>query len=190
MKKILLLMTILSTLSVSAMDKAKLKVGPVSTKLKADDIRVRYFEPSKDFIVNMSGASKNGKKSNSFDFTLPIKGEEFTKGQTFEVFQELGDSRFDNPDNSAVSFSLAKKGKELDTVYGVVASQTVTTGIIKVKSYNAKKRVLKLNIKTVSIPVRQIQYEAGTFDQVSSEVKDMKIVSKAQVVITLPEPTN
>jgi hypothetical protein len=159
-----------------ATGKAKLKLGPVKIKAKEGVVAA-----SQGAFINITMGGSGKKGSGSLTILVP---SDFApeKGESFGLFSLVGEEDDDNPGELALGFSatsIKRKGLSIATSVFAEAAETVTTGTVKVKSYNPETKVLKFNIKAAASP-----YTLNKGN--GNETVSKKFRIKGQVVVTLP----
>ncbi len=180
MKKFILSMAFVLFLASPAMaaNKAKVKAGPV--KLTAKDGVIAANQGN--FInITIGGANKKG---NSVLLSIAIPNDvELTKGTSIGLFDLLGETDDDNPGEASYGFFATKvktKGSSQTSTSYANAAESVTTGKLKVKSYDPETKVLKFNMTAKSSPYTFNKNAAG------NKTSDKKFKTKIQAVVTLP----
>ena len=176
MKKIIYtFLALLICVSPALADKAKIKLGPA--KIVAKDA---IAASSQGAFINLTMGGSKGKSSGTLTILFPSDFNP-SKGDSFNVFSLVGEESANNPGELAVSFTATKikaKGLSVSSTSYAEAAETVTTGTLKVKSYDTETGVLKFNLKATATP---FTINKGDGNDTSS--KKFKI--KAQGVVTL-----
>lgn len=177
MKKfIYTLIALIAIASPALADKAKIKLGPA--KLVAKDAIAAVVQGN---FINLTMGGVKGQNSGTLTLLIPAD-ETFEKGSTIEVFSLVGETDDDNPGEIALGFTATKikvKGLSVSSTSYAEAAETVTTGKLKVKSYNPDTKVLKFNLSAQASP-----YTQNKGDGNNTISKNFKI--KAQASVTLP----
>lgn len=181
MKKLVLLVALFLSLPASAMDKGKVKMGPISFKSVSNGSGSSVAAVSQADRIQITVGGSKGFNAGTLTIFLPSSAiDTLSKGDKFSVTSTGNDEV-----NSASIILLGTKSKVNRKTFSVSSTgvssgnDSIGSGSLTVKGYDSNTKVLKFSLKAKVSP--------WTFSKNGTNTeKTNNLPVKANVVVTLP----